>query len=683
MKKHLRQIFKKDLSLKVKLPLYISVLVAVMFAVTTIVIYQINSKLLMDQSKETLVSSGSLIGESLFSSVMSEKQGVALASNHDAFKDLLTLRNSEDMTDEEFFAKDHRAVQVANRLLKTSLAKVVGVQAFQVMDKNGIIVASSNENDLKGERKDREYFQETIKGKPFVSDALVSKSTGELIIPFTEPILNDNAQVLGVFSATINASFFVDKLDSLDIQGDVTVFSRSGIIMYSNVDPSVVGTTLELDGMDEFLSERAQGESITGEIDLGDSYISFTKIPDADFLVSVSKTYSDINKPVQQMSQQLIIISIVAMILAILFGILISVGITNPIISLTKLFRKMADGDLTVSAEGKYRSEMKDLADSFNIMSANNKLLITSINQSIDVLKKSTGELDSSSKQTAVSISETTASGSEIARAMESQADDTEQIVDKFHGFGDSFDSLREQTNLIKVEAEKIVEVFHNSQSVINNLIAIKEQNEQEVQKISDITKKLQESSSSIGQITGAIAEISDQTNLLALNASIEAARAGEHGSGFAVVAQEIRKLAEQSAKQSKEINEIIQQNLTYVAENNTSVMEIRSVTQQQEQYVEDTKNAFMQIFNNVSHISDEILAIASRVVNMNKDKDEVMDSAQSLSATGEEVSASVEELNATMQEQSAMVQQLAGMVETINSLTIKLDEAASKFKVE
>lgn len=66
---------------------------------------------------------------------------------------------------------------------------------------------------------------------------------------------------------------------------------------------------------------------------------------------------------------------------------------------------------------------------------------------------------------------------------MESQADDTEQIVDKFHGFGDSFDSLREQTNLIKVEAEKIVEVFHNSQSVINNLIAIKEQNEQEVQK--------------------------------------------------------------------------------------------------------------------------------------------------------------------------------------------------------
>src|SRR5690606_14502608 len=236
MKKHLRQIFKKDLSLKVKLPLYISVLVAVMFAVTTIVIYQINSKLLMDQSKETLVSSGSLIGESLFSSVMSEKQGVALASNHDAFKDLLTLRNSEDMTDEEFFAKDHRAVQVANRLLKTSLAKVVGVQAFQVMDKNGIIVASSNENDLKGERKDREYFQETIKGKPFVSDALVSKSTGELIIPFTEPILNDNAQVLGVFSATINASFFVDKLDSLDIQGDVTVFSRSGIIIYSNVD---------------------------------------------------------------------------------------------------------------------------------------------------------------------------------------------------------------------------------------------------------------------------------------------------------------------------------------------------------------------------------------------------------------------------------------------------------------
>jgi methyl-accepting chemotaxis protein len=218
---------------------------------------------------------------------------------------------------------------------------------------------------------------------------------------------------------------------------------------------------------------------------------------------------------------------------------------------------------------------------------------------------------------------------------------------------------------------------------VVEELIEINVKNEQEVHKISEITLKLQESSGSISQITDAISQIASQTNLLALNASIEAARAGEHGRGFAVVASEIRKLAEQSSRQSNEIYAIIQQNLAYVTENNSSVEAINQISNKQDELVGHTQDSFKIILKKITEINAQIKTMADEISYLQNDKDEVMESAQSLSASGEEISASVEEVTATMHEQSSTVQRLADMVETIDQLTQTLADSAANFKVE
>ncbi|WP_240353314.1 methyl-accepting chemotaxis protein [Cohnella algarum] len=376
-------------------------------------------------------------------------------------------------------------------------------------------------------------------------------------------------------------------------------------------------------------------------------------------------------------------ITIIALVVAIAAGILLSRYMTKPLVRLNGLFGRLASGDLTVKAEGNYGGEFKDLADSFNRMAEQNKALISNMNRSIRVLNTSTYELDQTAKQTSTSAMETAKTSTEIANAMESQAKDTEKIVDKFSGFGVRFGFLSEQANAIKERAEQIVDVFHSGNKVMEELAEAKDRNEQEVLKISEITKNLQESSHSIGSITEAIADIAGQTNLLALNASIEASRAGEHGRGFAVVATEIRKLAEQSSRQSNEIHDIIQQNISFVARNHNIVNEIRELSSLQDRYVEEAREAFRAIFQNVGEITEQIKGMAEEVASMSGDKDDVLGSVQSLSATGEEVSASVEEVTATMEEQSAMVQQLASMVETIDSLTKELAEAAGKFKTE
>lgn len=673
----------RDMSMRIKLPLFISLLVAVMFTGSSIILYQTNSALLLEQSKSRLSTNGRLIGESLFTSILTQKQSVQVAMNHDTFKELLDVRSSGKMSDEQFFSPEKNALLgKSNNILKTTVSMMTGFETLLLLDSKGVVIASSANDAVKSTRSDREYFQETIKGKAQISDAMTSKTTGNLVVVFAEPVLDGNGRIMGVFSATLDTSFFVHQFEDIQADGNISILSRSGVVLYDTANPESVGQTLKDEAIQSFIKERAQGKPVQGDIDLEDSFLSFTKIPDADFTVSVVEPYDSIYKPVQDMLVKLVLITLIAMFVSIAVGIVISRTITAPLNKLNLLFNEMAKGDLTVKAAGKFKGEFKQLTDSFNLMAENNKALITSMNQSIHVLNTSTNELDASAKQTAVSVAETTTTSTEIARAMETQSKDTEQIVDKFQGFGESFVSLGDKTNLIKEEAEKIIGVFHTSRAVIDNLVRVKEQNELEVQKIAEITGKLQESSNSIGHITVTIADIANQTNLLALNASIEAARAGEHGRGFAVVASEIRKLAEQSTKQSQEINQIIGQNLAYVEENNHSVTAIQQVSLDQDQYVQATQEAFVAIFNNVSQITNEIQDMANRVLAMEKDKDDVMESAQSLSATGEEVSASIEEVTATMQEQSAMTQQLAGLVETIDALTKELAQAAAKFKV-
>jgi len=675
----------KNVSLKVKLSLSICGLIMFVLLGTSVTLYYSVSQIITDKAKDEMIANGDRIGEGLWTAAQLEAQSVYLASAHNTYIDLLEYREDGIASDNSFFSSDNPHWAKANTTLKTSIQGSKNNESFTILDSKGIIVASTDDNLMQVDMSDREYFQQAIQGNVYISDALLSRSTNHLVVFFAEPIINKDGNVLGVFIASVNSTFFTDKLDDISINQDgyVSIMSRSGITLYHSKEPDAVGKKVEVEGIEAFLSQRATDNIIRGDVDNNDTYTRYTKIPNADWVVLVSDTYADINKPIYSMLNRIIIITLIALIIAIIAGHLIASNICKPIIQLTKASNQFALGDLTVKANGKYTSEFKELADSFNVMVDQQNMLISNMNKSIHVLTRSTNELEASAKQTAISVAETTTTSTEIANAMESQSNDTEQISDKFYDFGQKFEIITQQAQSIQESAADIVEVFHSSEKVIENLINIKDVHEREVQKIYEITNNLEESSAQISKITETIAHISGQTNLLALNASIEAARAGEHGRGFAVVASEIRKLAEQSSIQSKEISEIIQKNLLYVIQNNTSVIEIREVTQLQDQYVEQTSEAFTTIFHHISQIKSQIIGMVSDVATMESDKDNMLEATQSLSATGEEVSASVEEVSATMQEQSAMVQQLSGMVDTIDSLTKELADAASKFKTE
>ncbi|NMI07844.1 methyl-accepting chemotaxis protein [Paenibacillus sp. SZ31] len=675
-----------NMSFRFKLPLMIGQLVCVVLAVTAVLCYKVAEDITLDKSRDEIQSTSDRIGAGLFTSLSLEEQSTFLITTHRTFQDLLEIRNAAEGEDNEaFFEENSELVNKANGILADSLAGMEGNSVLILVDRNGTVVAANDPESLGGERADRAYFQEAIKGRNVISEGIISKTLGTLGTVFASPIYNENKQVEGVLVSTASTSFFVNQLQNVKIneEGKVIILDRIGTVMYHSADEGLAGKPLE-SGEYQSLIDLAPSDTLQqGEASTDEKVVFYSKIPRSDWTVIVEDTYTDVRKPLVGMAKQMYIVLLSAIAVSIIAGILISQLVTRPISRITLLFKQLAGGDLTVQAEGKYTGEFKELADSFNTMAEGNKQLISSMNRSIGVLNISTTELDQSAQQTSASITDTTATALEISRAMESQANDTESIVDKFMNVGNKIENVNEMSQSVMLKADEITDAFKNNHEVIDVLIAVNGQNEAEVSNISQITVQLAESSSGIHQITGTIAEIANQTKLLALNASIEAARAGDQGRGFAVVASEIRKLAEQTTAQSEDINRIVTQTIAHVEQNNRSVHAIEAIAEQHKSSVSQTKETFNFVTQNMQDMMNQVQAIASEIESIERDKDDVLGAAQNLSASGEEVSASIEEVTATMQEQSGMTGHLAELVQTINGLTKQLAEESSRFKTK
>lgn len=406
--------------------------------------------------------------------------------------------------------------------------------------------------------------------------------------------------------------------------------------------------------------------------------------PDWGWIVSSGSYMQDYNSGSYDILKMLFIIIAISIVIGLVIIVLFSKHMITPIRRISERLLQMSDGNLQIDEiHIKNRDETKVLADSFNNMLTNMKELIGTIKSSSATVFDFSNSLSNIMEQTQIAIHEVSSTIQEVSQAVNEEAESTESAVDKINGLAQNIEVVADtahQMNTIATETGRLSGV---GMDAVETLMDTTEKTNSTTSVIVKAVGNMAESGQKIDVITETITQISKQTNLLALNASIEAARAGEAGRGFVVVAEEIRKLAEQSEGAVQEIRAIISEIRSDSQESEKAVELTTEVTKEQNYAVQSTGDAFREISKVLKDLILSVEQIHVESVSMNDRKNDIVDLMGNISASVEETSASTQEVAASTEEQLAQMNEVEEHANKLLLLSETLNKATERFLID
>lgn len=571
-----------------------------------------------------------------------------------------------------------------------------------LIDNKGTIISHSNPSRIGRNISGYEVFQESMKGKP--SKAVQNlASTGNLGILFGSPIIVDGVTV-GVAMGLVDLTqIYEDLLSDIDFvkTANVYAYDSEGIVtLYS--DPKYLGTDESgFDFTQKILREQSGHIDYVWENTHSVAY--FDSIPDMDWVLVVAAEFDDVMEPIHAMSRNILILSIT---LILIIGIIIYFVARNIAVSMrngANLAQYVAGGNFELTQEQVNEmkkvenrgDEISDLASAMGTMVETIARMVKESEEKTQLAMNATDiaeEAKNAANEATIKAQQARKEGlfdaavqledivSIIASASEQL---TKQIAEASRGAQVQADRVHETATAIEEMNSTVLEVARNA----SNSAELTDTTRQQAIEGAEITQHckdamilvredsntlrvnmgaLAEHAQSINTVMGVISDIADQTNLLALNAAIEAARAGEAGRGFAVVADEVRKLAEKTINSTTDVANVISaiQHSTElnVQQVDLAVQRIEDATE----FADASGIALVGIREIADQSADGVRAIATASEEQSATSEEIANSISIVSTIASETSVSMSEAIKAVQELNAQTQELFRLVEAL-----------------
>lgn len=398
--------------------------------------------------------------------------------------------------------------------------------------------------------------------------------------------------------------------------------------------------------------------------------------------VDIGISMKNLDSVKKQMVLNTIIVACIAFALSSVIIILLLNRLLKPLNKVMKVSNEVSDGDLTKVIDIDSSNEIGMLASSFNKMTNNLRTMTTKIKETTSNITYFSQELLSSTEQATVVSEQIAISTQNIAAGSEKQSQSTENVLNNIKEVVSGMDNIKDEVKDIVDNADNTSELAVRGREkmvdMVNQMNTIKET----VGYTSTVMDDLEKASKEIEVILQVINSIADETNLLALNAAIEAARAGESGRGFAVVSDEIRKLADESTKSADKIQTLILSN----QENTKRAMEViqqgLEETNKGEIIVTEVGEYLKGILNGFE-ITKQKLYKTNKSINISNEKARNIENVTyEIEAIAMDSVASTEEVAASSEQQSASIQEISESVQELSCMTRELELMVEQFKV-